>query len=114
MCWPRHLTTAELRRARSLLAADPSDHVGAALQALEGAITERTAWLIAHHMETLAYVDGTLGQRDRERLRRSEHFEDLMLLRELDTAGRRRGVAVCTVEEALAYVASLEGEPYLR
>src|SRR5437763_9607901 len=29
---------------------DPSDHVGAALQALDGLITPRTAWLIEHHM----------------------------------------------------------------
>jgi predicted nucleotidyltransferase len=95
-------------------AIDPSDHVAAGLQALEGAITERTEFLIAHHMDALAYADGTLGHRARERLAASEHFEDLILLRELDTAGRRRGVDVCTVAEALAYVRELEGEPYLR
>ncbi len=43
-----------------------SDHVAAALQALEGSITERTAWLIAHHMEAQALRSGTLGAR-RER-----------------------------------------------
>jgi hypothetical protein len=95
-------------------AIDPSDHVGAGLQALEGAVTDRTAFLIAHHMDARAYADGTLGHRARERLAASEHFEDLMLLRELDTAGRRRGVDVCSVAEALAYVRELEGEPYLR
>jgi hypothetical protein len=30
-----------------------------------------------------------------------------------DAAGRRRGVVVCTVAEALAYVAALESESYL-
>ncbi len=67
---------------------DPHDHVAAALEALEGAITERTAWLIAHHMDALAYRDGTLGARARTRLQQSEDFDDLMLLRELDTRGR--------------------------
>jgi hypothetical protein len=37
----------------------------------------------------------------------SPDFDDLMLLRELDVAGRKRGVAVCTVEEALDYVREL-------
>src|SRR5262249_33486952 len=49
-------------------AIDPSDHVGAALQALEGSITERTAWLIAHHMEGHALRAGTLGTKARTRL----------------------------------------------
>ena len=43
-------------------AIDPSDHVAAALQALEGSITERTAWLIAHHMEVQALRAGTPGR----------------------------------------------------
>ena len=42
-------------------AIDPANHVTAALQALEGTITDRTARLIAHHMEAQAYRDGTLG-----------------------------------------------------
>jgi hypothetical protein len=94
-------------------AIDPSDHVSAGIAALEGTISERTEFLIAHHMDALAIKDGTIGHRAKQRLAASEHFDDLMLLRELDTAGRRRGVVVCTVSEALAYVAELEGEPYL-
>ncbi len=35
-------------------AIDPSDHVNAALEALEGSISERTAWLIEHHMDAQA------------------------------------------------------------
>ena len=91
-------------------AIDPADHVAAGLQALEGTISRRTRFLVAHHMDARAYDDGTLGHRARERLKQSEDFEDLMLLRELDTAGRRRGVAVCTVAEALTYLRELEAE----
>ncbi len=94
-------------------ALDPSDHVGAALQALEGMITERTATLIAHHMEANAWRRGTLGHKAHERLAHTEDWEDLLLLSELDGRGRQRGVEVCTVEEALEYVRGLEGEAYL-
>src|SRR4051812_28904904 len=89
-------------------AIDPADHAAAAVEALEGSITERTAFLIAHHMDALAYADGTLGHRAKLRLRESEDFDDLMLLRELDTAGRKRGVEVCTTDEALAFIAELD------
>lgn len=92
---------------------DPADHVAAGLAALEGAVTDRTAFLIAHHMDALALSDGTLGHRARRRLQESEDFDDLMLLRELDTAGRRGGVQVCTIDDALDYIRSLESEPYL-
>ena len=91
-------------------AIDPSDHVSAGLAALEGTISPRTEFLIAHHMDAQAFQQGTLGQRAKERLRQSEDFEDLMLLRELDTAGRRRGVRVCTVAEALEYLQILDAE----
>jgi predicted HD phosphohydrolase len=89
-------------------AIDPSDHVTAALQALEGAITERTVALIAHHMEAHAYRDGTLGGRAAARLRALEDFEDLMLLRDLDRRGRVPGEAVGEVAEALDYLRGLE------
>jgi predicted nucleotidyltransferase len=95
-------------------AIDPADHVAAGLAALEGAITERTEFLIRHHMDAQAFRDGTLGHRAKERLSASEHFGELMLLRELDTAGRRRGAVVGTVAEALQYVQELEDEPYLK
>jgi hypothetical protein len=91
-------------------AIDPADHVAAGLTALEGTVPPRTAFLIAHHMDAAALQDGTLGRRASDRLRQSDDFEDLMLLRDLDTAGRRRGVAVCTVAEALEYLRSLDAE----
>ncbi len=91
-------------------AIDPRDHVVAGLQALEGTITERTETLIALHMDALAYRDGTLGARARGRLERSEEFEDLMLLRELDSRGRVPGAFVCEVAEALAFIKALADE----
>src|SRR4051794_18879789 len=91
-------------------AIDPADHVMAALQALEGTVTERTATLIAHHMDALAYVTGTLGARKRVRLQQSEDFEDLMLLRELDSKGRQPGAVVCEVSEALEYIRQMADE----
>jgi len=91
-------------------AIDPSDHVLAGLQALEGTITERTETLIALHMDALAYRDGTLGARARARLRQSEEFDDLMLLRELDARGRIPGAIVCELEEALEYIRTLADE----
>ncbi len=72
-------------------AIDPSDHVLAGLQSLEGTITDRTEFLIAFHMEAHAYRSGTLGARARLRLEQSEEFEDLMLLQELDKRGRVPG-----------------------
>jgi hypothetical protein len=88
-------------------AIDPSDHVEAALQALEGAITERTAWLIEHHMEVQALRAGTLGVKARARIQESEYYDDLMLLNELDRRGRVRGAAVCELEEALKFLRQL-------
>jgi predicted HD phosphohydrolase/predicted nucleotidyltransferase len=88
-------------------AIDPSDHVEAALQALEGSITERTAWLIEHHMEAHALRTGTLGTRARSRLQQSELYDDLMLLNELDRRGRIPGAAVSELDEVLDYVRGL-------
>jgi hypothetical protein len=89
-------------------AIDPADHVTAALQALEGAITDRTATLITHHMDALAYRTGSLGARKRARLERLDEFEDLMLLRELDVRGRQPGAVVCELSEVLDFIRGLE------
>jgi hypothetical protein len=94
-------------------AIDPSDHVAAGLEALEGAITDRTRFLIAHHMDALAYRQGTLSYKVRKRLEASADFDDLMLLRDLDTRGREPGALVGTIAEALDYIRSLESEEYL-
>ncbi len=88
-------------------AIDPSDHVGAALQALEGAISERTAWLIEHHMDAQVMRAGTLGAKARARLQNSEHYDDLMLLAELDRRGRVPGAAVAELDEVLELLGEL-------
>jgi len=88
-------------------AIDPSDHVAAALQSLEGSITERTEWLIAHHMEAQALRTGSLGVKARARIQASEYYDDLMLLNELDRRGRVRGAAVCELDEAIAFLREL-------
>jgi hypothetical protein len=87
---------------------DPADHVGAALGALEGLITDRTRFLIAHHMDAHDYRCGKLGHRLRRELEASPDFEDLMLMRECDDAGRVSGAVVGTVDEALDYLRELE------
>ncbi len=86
---------------------DRKDHVAATLEALEGLITPRTAWLIEHHMEGHALKDGTLGVRSRRRLAASEDFDELVLLAECDDEGRAVGVDVPDVEEALEYLREL-------
>ena len=91
-------------------AIDPGDHVGAGLDALEGAITDRTATLIAHHMEAHAYRDGTLGARARSRLERLDDFDDLMLLQELDRRGRQPGAIVLELPEVLDLLREFEDE----
>ncbi len=87
---------------------DPGDHVAAALSALEGLITERTAFFIAHHMDAHDYRAGKLGARLRRELEASPDLEDLLLLRELDDAGRVPGAIVGSVDEAVDYLKELE------
>ena len=96
-------------------AIDPADPVAAGLRALEGTITERTAWLIAHQ-DDLAPVPARarpLDPRARRALEESESFDDLVLLRELDDAGRVPGAPVGTVDQALDYLRGMEDEAYL-
>ncbi len=88
-------------------AIDPHEHVAAALEALDGFITPRTAWLIEHHMEAHALLDGTLGVRSWRRLEASEDFEELKLLARCDRDGRVRGADAPEVDEALEYLREL-------
>jgi predicted HD phosphohydrolase len=89
-------------------AIDPPNHVAAALDALDGFITERTAWLIEHHMLAHALADGTLGARARRRLQAAEHFEELLLLGKCDRAGRVPGAEAPELEESLDYLRELD------
>jgi hypothetical protein len=88
-------------------AIDPHDHVAAGLEALDGFITERTTWLIEHHMEGHAILDSTLGARAHRRLKESESYEELVLLARCDRAGRQIGVQAPELDEALDYIREL-------
>jgi hypothetical protein len=91
----------------------PEDHVAAAVEALRGAVTPRTLWLIAHHMDLLKAQKQLLAGRLSHEIEASEYLDDLKLLRTLDDAGRVPGQPVGSVEEALAYIQGLEREDYL-
>jgi len=92
-------------------AIETRNHAAAAVEALRGSVTERTLWLIEHHMDL--NPGRPLNARQRRELDESEHLEDLKLLRELDDAGRVPGMVVESLEEALAYIRGLEDEAYL-
>jgi hypothetical protein len=87
---------------------DPGNHVQAAIDALDGLITDRCKFFIENHMLAHDYRSGSLGARQRRHLEASPDLEDLLLLRECDDAGRVRGAVVGTVDEALDYVKELE------
>lgn len=87
-------------------AIDPRNHVGSGVDALRGSVTDRTLWLVEHHMDLCPNpkfrraVETTVeGWR-----------EDLEALREIDEAGRVPGFPVGTIDEALDYLRSLEIE----
>jgi hypothetical protein len=87
---------------------DRANHVEAALSALDGLITERTRFFIEHHMHAHDYRAGQLPTKLRRELEVSPDFDDLLLLRQLDDAGRVPGAIVGTVDEALDYLKELE------
>ncbi len=87
---------------------DPHDHVAAGLEALEGFLTERTAWLIENHMLAHQCLDQTIGARARRRLAANESYQDLLLLGECDQAGRQIGVVTPELDEALTYIRDLD------
>jgi predicted nucleotidyltransferase len=89
---------------------EPCDHVAAGLQALDGLITDRTRFLIANHMLAHDYRTGTLPAKQRQRLKESPDFDDLILLERLDMAGRVPGAVVGTVDDALEYLRELARE----
>lgn len=86
------------------LAIEPRHPIDAALESLDGLVTERT----------LALIEGLPRFQSAQRagsiprsLRRSEHFDDLLLLARCDANGRRPGADPPTLEEALEYIAGL-------
>ena len=86
---------------------DPSDHVAAGLEALDGHISERTVWFIEHHMEAHLVRDRTIGHRAHKRLKQSADYDELLILEECDHNGRQPGAIVCDLDDALDYVRDL-------
>ena len=80
---------------------DKHNHVQAGIEALSGYITDRTAWLIEHHMEVHKIRDRTIGHRAHQRLRASPDYDELMLLGTCDRGGRVCGAVVPEVDVAL-------------
>jgi predicted HD phosphohydrolase len=91
-------------------AIDRKDHIAAGLAALQGHITERTAWFIEHHTEANQLAEGRLGQRAQRRLEENENFEELQLFSKCDRGGRQKHAVVPDVDEALQYLRDLEAE----
>ncbi|MCO6436779.1 MAG: tRNA adenylyltransferase [Phycisphaerae bacterium] len=89
-------------------AIDPIDHAAAAVEALDGTITERESFLIAHHMHALELEVGRIGHKLKRHLQSSEWFDDLMTLRDIDNRSRRCGIEVCTIDEALEAIRSMD------
>lgn len=89
---------------------DPYNHVHSGLEALEGFITERTAWLIEHHMEAHKIHDRIIGARARRRLQQNESFDDLVRLGECDRGGRQVGVQVTQLEDALESIRAISDQ----
>jgi predicted HD phosphohydrolase len=86
---------------------DVNEHVISGLEALDGFISQRTVWLIEHHMEAHRIFDGTIGSRAHRRLKDNESYEELLLLGQCDRGGRVPGAQVTELEEALEYVRQL-------
>ena len=72
-------------------AIDPDDPAAAGVEALAGAIDDRTAWLIAHLRDLAPRPGYSPSPKTLRDLKTSEYFEDLELLRDLDEGGRVPG-----------------------
>jgi len=86
-------------------AINPRHPVLSAIDALGSLITERTRFLIEQRPVATHYLN--TGECPKS-LRRSEDFEEAVLLARCDRAGRVPGACVCTLEEALEYIAGLD------
>jgi predicted HD phosphohydrolase len=94
-------------------AIEPQDHVAAGVEALRGAVTDRTLWLIEHHMDVQGGRERPLSARFKREPKSPDYLDDLKLLRELDDAGRVPGEQVDSLDEVLDYLKGLAEESYL-
>ena len=86
----------------------PDEPVALALEALDGFISERTAWLIENLADAHRLGDGTIGSRHRKRLAAHESYEELVLLTERDRNGRQPGATTPELEEAIEQLRELD------
>lgn len=89
-----------------------TDHTEESIALLDGIVTHRTRWLIAHYPLGHLYRSGELSVDERRLLEESPDFDDLMLLCELDENARRSGVETSTPDEAIEYLQRLDAEDY--
>ncbi|NOY42041.1 MAG: HD domain-containing protein [Planctomycetes bacterium] len=83
------------------------DSIAVGLAALTGIITPRTVWFIENLPVARTLVDGTLGVRAINRLKASPDFDELTVFIDSDLAGRRCGVVVPDIEEAIDQLSDL-------
>jgi hypothetical protein len=76
----------------------------AAWNAIGALVTDRTWFFIENRAEAQEYVR---SGKIRGALKKSEDFDDLVLLAQCDLKGRQRGAQVSTVEESLEYIEGL-------
>ena len=89
-------------------AIDPRDHVNAGLDAIQDFVSDRTYWLVEHHMDVHRIRDRTIGARQHRRLRENENYDELIMLGECDFQGRKPGVEASELEEAIEYLQNLD------
>jgi hypothetical protein len=86
---------------------DPLKPVAAGLAALDGWVTERTAWLIGNHADAQRLHARELGTRALRRLSEHPDFTPLLLLARCDREGRVPGAQVPTLSAALVAIQQL-------
>lgn len=79
----------------------------AILQAANGLVTSRTAWLVEARDVATAYTNGTLGHRARHRLTVHADSDHAMLLSEATRANQQEDVGTLSLDDAIERLRSL-------
>jgi hypothetical protein len=86
---------------------DPGAPLQAALNALRGYVTDRTAWFIENLPDARRLLDHSIGARARRRLHQHPDYEDLLVLARCDRRGRIPGGDAPSLDEALDEIREL-------
>jgi predicted HD phosphohydrolase len=89
-------------------AIDPKSPELATLAVLDEFVEPRSLWLIEHLASIRPMRDGSLGIRARRRLVQHPWYPELPTLADCDAAGHQAGLAVDDLDDALAYLETLE------